>query len=464
MSSNPAEAAEAPILFRRGKKRKTYRQRAGDDDNNDEALAAAAPKPTAAEADDDDTSAKSAPAPAAAAADTSAGGEPEAPNSDAEEEEEEEEEEEKGLSVAEVLRLRNARRTKLRGVELRADVGPPRDDDNYAAAAAAAAAAAEADAAENAEMALVVAAAGGLTVPVSTDKIAGGVGKRFSAQTGLVGELVNRHMDEYIESELARRQAAEDAAKEKAGGGGGTLLFSRATGQARQQQQPSLMSKWARPSLDDGGGDNDGALGQAAPGATALRGEALQQPALRGKLQEVDLGQEMRSRNVALTQRATMKGGGGGEDDGNDDDDDDDSAGEGGASNKPAAAAAAAAKGPQGRKRRASDDAIRDKMVEEFLRENKVDMYDMADQEERDGEMAHDDRVAEQFRREFFEAMSQRNRRRRPAINHHKRPSTRKEEEILKGPKLGGSRNERAHMRDILLKQANEKREASKHL
>ncbi|KAL8370306.1 hypothetical protein RB595_000609 [Gaeumannomyces hyphopodioides] len=448
MSSNPAEAAEAPILFRRGKKRKTYRQRAGgDDDDNDDT--SAAQKPTAG---DDDTSAKPAPA---AAVDT-IGGEPEARNGDGgadnDAEEGEEEEEEKGLSVAEVLRLRNARRTKLRGVELRADVGPPKDDD---------AAAAEADAAENDEMALV--AVGGMALPVpsvSTDKIAGGVGKRFSAQTGLVGELVNRHMDEYIESELARRQAAEDAAKEKAGG---PLLFGRAGGLARQQQpqQSSLMSKWARPSDVDGGrgfddDDDDGVLSQAAPGATALRGEALQQPALRGKLQEVDLGQEMRSRNAALTQRATMKGGDGGDVD--NDDSDSSSAGEGGAS-KPVAA-----KGPQGRKRRASDDAMRDKMVEEFLRENKVDMYDMADQEERDGEMAHDDRVAEQFRREFFEAMSQRNRRRRPAINHHKRPSTRKEEEILKGPKLGGSRNERAQMRDILLKQANEKREASKHL
>lgn len=169
---------------------------------------------------------------------------------------------------------------------------------------------------------------------------------------------------------MARRQAAEDAAKEKAAGGGGLSLFSRSAGQARQQQQQqqsSLMSRWASPS---GGGLDGIALDQAAPGVTALRGEGLQQPALRGKLQEVDLGQEMRSRNVVLTQRATRKGGGGGgggghvEGDDDDDEGDEDAAGGGeGSASKPAAA--------KGRKRRASDDAIRDKMVEEFLRENK---------------------------------------------------------------------------------------------
>ncbi|KLU87494.1 hypothetical protein MAPG_06494 [Magnaporthiopsis poae ATCC 64411] len=430
MSETPADGAgEAPILFRRGKKRKTYRQRAGDNDNDETAATTSASASTDQKltAEDDGTAAAVAITATAAVAANTTASEPETQTAGGDDDDAEE----KGLSVAEVLRLRNARRTKLRGAVLgRAGStawrwGPCRLDRQVRGAAS---------------------------------------GKRFSAQTGLVVELVNRHMDEYIESELARRQAAEDAAKEKAagggGGGGGLSLFSRSGHQARQQQQQqqqqqqsSLMSRWASPSGSVGLDD------QAAPGVTALRGEGLQQPALRGKLQEVDLGQEMRSRNVALTQRATMKGGGDFEDDDNEDDDEDDNnkdgtGGEGSAS-KPAA---------KGRKRRASDDAIRDKMVEEFLRENKVDLYDMADQEERDGEMAHDDRVAEQFRREFFEAMSQRNRRRRPAVNHHKRPSTRKEEEILKGPKLGGSRNERAHMRDILLKQANEKREAAKRL
>lgn len=70
---------------------------------------------------------------------------------------------------------------------------------------------------------------------------------------------------------------------------------------------------------------------------------------------------------------------------------------------------------------------------------------------------AADDRIAEQFRREFLEAVAQRQRRRTAPIN---RPLIRKEknEDILRGPKLGGSRNERAAMRDLLLAKEKEKK------
>ena len=55
---------------------------------------------------------------------------------------------------------------------------------------------------------------------------------------------------------------------------------------------------------------------------------------------------------------------------------------------------------------------------------------------------AADDRIAEQFRREFMEAL---NARRRGRSNHHKkRDETRKP----RGPKLGGSRAARAAMRE----------------
>lgn len=79
-----------------------------------------------------------------------------------------------------------------------------------------------------------------------------------------------------------------------------------------------------------------------------------------------------------------------------------------------------------------------------------------AGQDEDDGGAA-DDRIAEQFRREFLEAIAQRQRRRTAPIN---RPKVRKErnEDVLRGPKLGGSRNIRAQMRDILLAQEKEKR------
>lgn len=69
---------------------------------------------------------------------------------------------------------------------------------------------------------------------------------------------------------------------------------------------------------------------------------------------------------------------------------------------------------------------------------------------------AADDRIAEEFRREFMEAMAQRNRRRTRTQNT--KPGVKKPEEILRGPKLGGSRNARAAMRDLLLKEQANKR------
>lgn len=50
-----------------------------------------------------------------------------------------------------------------------------------------------------------------------------------------------------------------------------------------------------------------------------------------------------------------------------------------------------------------------------------------------------------------MDAMAQRNRRRRTA--QPAKPGAKKQEEILRGPKLGGSRNARAAMRDLLLKE-----------
>jgi hypothetical protein len=86
-----------------------------------------------------------------------------------------------------------------------------------------------------------------------------------------------------------------------------------------------------------------------------------------------------------------------------------------------------------------------------------VDIYDTQSEqavdpaalEAEDG--AADDRIAEEFRREFMDAMAQRNRRRRTA--QPAKPGAKNQEEILKGPKLGGSRNARAAMRDMLLKE-----------
>jgi hypothetical protein len=84
-----------------------------------------------------------------------------------------------------------------------------------------------------------------------------------------------------------------------------------------------------------------------------------------------------------------------------------------------------------------------------------VDVYDLQDEQgegssaiDGEAEGAADDRIAEQFRREFMDAMIQR-RRRRPAQTTKKAQDA----EVLKGPKLGGSRNTRAAMREVLLKE-----------
>lgn len=70
-----------------------------------------------------------------------------------------------------------------------------------------------------------------------------------------------------------------------------------------------------------------------------------------------------------------------------------------------------------------------------------------------------DDRVAEQFRREFMEALAQRLRRKRRPLGPPAKPKVRNEEEILRGPKLGGSRNVRSMMRDKLLQKQEEERQ-----
>jgi hypothetical protein len=70
-----------------------------------------------------------------------------------------------------------------------------------------------------------------------------------------------------------------------------------------------------------------------------------------------------------------------------------------------------------------------------------------------DDDGAADERIAEEFRREFMDAMAQRRKKKRPAQPVAKRAPN---EDVLRGPKLGGSRNTRAAMRDLLLKKEKE--------
>lgn len=176
---------------------------------------------------------------------------------------------------------------------------------------------------------------------------------------------------------------------------------------------------------------------------------------------EIDLGDDVRDRNVARTERITQGGAGHEE------------VPQGRRAKKPRLGRDGKPWRP--RNRRGSDAIKRDQLVEEVLRETRrtfiplesiykrrsnnvlVDVYEMPDkvsktsQAEEDG--AADDRLAEEFRQQFLEDVAQRQLRKKKPANQPARPGA---EDVLKGPKLGGSRNVRAQMRDLLLKKEKE--------
>ncbi|QQK45709.1 Hepatocellular carcinoma-associated antigen 59 [Penicillium digitatum] len=166
-------------------------------------------------------------------------------------------------------------------------------------------------------------------------------------------------------------------------------------------------------------------------GGLSLPGHQTREPASLGKLHEIDLGQEATLRNIARTEAATRQMAEKGE--------------------LPTSADYAASEmgrpGPDGkswrnRKQRTDADIARDRLVEEVLRESKLEIYDEHEEETQlDDQQAADDRVAEQFRRDFMDAMQSR-RRTRPAT----KPVA--NIEAPRGPKLGGSRSARAAMRE----------------
>lgn len=145
-SPSNVENAEPQVVFRPSKKRKQFRQRAGDSEiTADEATNSAAAPPKSAQ----DTDAKL----------------PDGDDGDGEGSEIE------GISVAEALRLRNARRSRLKGVEFRAQGAPK--------------VAADEDLGRQSLLS---------KDDDAQDGVEFGMSRRFAPQAGLVGELVNRHM------------------------------------------------------------------------------------------------------------------------------------------------------------------------------------------------------------------------------------------------------------------------------
>ncbi|GKT63538.1 mRNA splicing factor RNA helicase [Colletotrichum tofieldiae] len=188
----------------------------------------------------------------------------------------------------------------------------------------------------------------------------------------------------------------------------------------------------------------------APPPPPAADPDPKNHPIMQGKLMEVDLGDEVRARNQAMTEKAARRLLG--EVDGADADNPD-----GRRAKKPRLGRDGKPWRP--RNRRNSDDIKRDQLVEEILRENRLDVYDVPEtqQPQYEGDGDADDRIAEEFRREFMDAMVQRQQKKKTAAPPARAGARKADEEVLKGPKLGGSRNARAAMRDLLLKKEKEK-------
>ncbi|KAJ6086024.1 hypothetical protein N7486_010305 [Penicillium sp. IBT 16267x] len=157
--------------------------------------------------------------------------------------------------------------------------------------------------------------------------------------------------------------------------------------------------------------------------------ELQRAPASLGKLHEIDLGQETTMQNIARTEAARRRMAG---------DEDSSTPGE----SEPHAGRSGSEKPWRNRKRRTSADIERDRLVDEVMRESRLDIYDDPEEEVLPDDQAADDRIAEKFRQDFMDAIQSRRRLRTT------RPTAEKTE-APKGPKLGGSRSARAAMREM---------------
>ncbi|EAW13794.1 telomere length and silencing 1 family protein [Aspergillus clavatus NRRL 1] len=224
---------------------------------------------------------------------------------------------------------------------------------------------------------------------------------RFTVHTGQTVD-VDKHMMAYIENEMAKRY---------------------------------------RPKMPtDTTGSDDAASNRTTSDGFATAVASKREPASLGKLHEIDLGQETKMQNIARTEAATRKLVG-----------EDMSPGLGESASS-TAGAGKAGRPWRNRKRRNSEDIERDRLVEEVLRESKLDVYDEPEEEAPADDQAADDRVAEQFRRDFLDAIQSRRR-----VARAKNTKTAAKPEVPRGPKLGGSRSARAAMRERQEKSAGRK-------
>jgi len=190
-----------------------------------------------------------------------------------------------------------------------------------------------------------------------------------------------------------------------------------------------------------------GSDGRAGPGMADLG--IQRQPAALGKLHEIDLGPDATLTNIARTEAAKRRL----------------EYGEVEVEEGTGKVRLRRDGKPwRGRRRRNSEDVKRDQLVEQVLRETRrkycsfqptvnladtptVEIYDEPEADAPTDDQAADDRIAEQFRREFMDAISSRQQRKVPSSTA-KPAKGAKVDDRPKGPKLGGSRSARAAMRE----------------
>ncbi|OBT95700.1 hypothetical protein VE01_06535 [Pseudogymnoascus verrucosus] len=229
-------------------------------------------------------------------------------------------------------------------------------------------------------------------------------GKRFVTQTGMSAEGVDRHMMAYIDSELAKRHHHQPTSTSTSTHATTTTAAedsaAAASSQSQRQRQPS----------------------------------PPYQTASRGKLMEIELppSSSTTAPPVAKAIRKPRLGRDG----------------------KPI----------RGKKRRTEEDIRRDALVEAVMQENSLGIYESPAPPTTSGaggDGEGDEEIAERFRREFLEGVEERRRGGGGGGGGQAKKVVGKggkEEEGLKGPKLGGSRSARAGVREALLKAERGKR------
>ncbi|TAQ83523.1 hypothetical protein B7494_g8164, partial [Chlorociboria aeruginascens] len=296
-----------------------------------------------------------------------------------------------GISIAEILRARNSKKQR-RGVEFRVQGLGAREED---------------------ESALVVARQEKQEKHWGHEiRVEGGLSaKKFAPQMGVVGDVADKHMMAYVDSKIAKRRLSEKSP-------------STPSGQTSTQIQDSVADSGEKSLVLRDGNKRDV--------------EVQRQPAALGKLLEIDLGDEARDRNVERTNMARRRLVG---------EDVEEVEGSGKGKGKGKVRLGRDGKPWRGRKRRGSDDVKRDQLVDQVLRENRLEIYDepLPDPQTPDDDQAADDRIAEAFRQEFMDAVSERQRKKSASTQNTQQQNRgaagKREEELMKGPKLGGSRN-----------------------